>query len=80
MAFARSAQVSAKRALATLSSVCFAVFFSLALCLPAKTQSWPTKPVKIVIPYPAGGGVDTLGREIASGLQASLGQDRKSVV
>jgi tripartite-type tricarboxylate transporter receptor subunit TctC len=67
-------QVSPKRVLVRLTCVCFTAFLSLALHLPVQAQSWPTRAVKIVIPYPAGGGLDLVGREIASGLQASLGQ------
>ncbi|MCX7314887.1 MAG: hypothetical protein NTV56_25090 [Alphaproteobacteria bacterium] len=40
---------------------------SAALASPTSTraQSWPTKPVKIVAPFAAGGAADTLGRIIA---------------
>ncbi len=37
--------------------------------LMAHAQSWPTQPVKIVAPVPAGGGVDILSRAIAQKLQ-----------
>jgi tripartite-type tricarboxylate transporter receptor subunit TctC len=44
-----------------------------ALCLVASglagAQNWPTQPVKIVAPVPAGGGVDILSRAIAQKLQ-----------
>ena len=48
----------------------------LALLLPglASAQSYPTKPIKIVVPFPAGGGVDALGRIVQPGLQEKLGQ------
>ncbi len=42
--------------------------------LPAFAQEWPAKAVKIIVPYPAGGGIDTLGRELAQALQQSSGQ------
>jgi tripartite-type tricarboxylate transporter receptor subunit TctC len=49
---------------------------SLALLASAPTwaQDWPTKPVKIVVPFPPGGSADPIGRAIASKLEASLGQ------
>jgi tripartite-type tricarboxylate transporter receptor subunit TctC len=49
---------------------------SLALigCASANAQKWPEKPVKIVVPYPPGGNVDTAARVIAPGLQEALGQ------
>ena len=40
----------------------------------AFAQNWPDKPVKIVVPFPAGGMTDSLGRTIAQPLQAALGQ------
>lgn len=40
----------------------------------AHAQSWPTRPVRIIIPYPPGGPTDIAGRVIAAGLQAQLGQ------
>ncbi|MGB2817688.1 MAG: tripartite tricarboxylate transporter substrate binding protein, partial [Burkholderiaceae bacterium] len=35
----------------------------------ASAQTWPTQPVRIVAPVPAGGGVDILSRAIAQKLQ-----------
>jgi tripartite-type tricarboxylate transporter receptor subunit TctC len=39
----------------------------------AQAQAWPTQPVKIVAPVPAGGGVDLLSRAIAQKLQEQWG-------
>jgi tripartite-type tricarboxylate transporter receptor subunit TctC len=36
--------------------------------------NWPTKPVKIIVPFPPGGSVDQLGRILAAKLTAQLGQ------
>jgi tripartite-type tricarboxylate transporter receptor subunit TctC len=41
---------------------------------PAAAQSYPNKPIKLVVPFPAGGTVDTVGRVVASPLSAHLGQ------
>jgi tripartite-type tricarboxylate transporter receptor subunit TctC len=40
----------------------------------AAAQGYPSRPVTIVVPYPAGGPADTIGRIIADGMRASLGQ------
>jgi tripartite-type tricarboxylate transporter receptor subunit TctC len=48
-----------------------------AACLissAAFTQQYPTKPVKIIIPFPAGGVTDLAGRLIAQKLSEKLGQ------
>jgi len=37
-------------------------------------QSYPTKPIKIVVPYPPGGFNDTLGRTLAAKFQEAWGQ------
>jgi len=40
----------------------------------ASAQSWPTQPVRWIVPYPAGGGTDVVARTVASGLEKTLGQ------
>lgn len=37
-------------------------------------QAWPSKPIRLVIPFPAGGSTDIVGRLIADKLTQSLGQ------
>jgi tripartite-type tricarboxylate transporter receptor subunit TctC len=48
----------------------------LALFLPmlAWAQSYPTKPVRMVIGFPAGGPADIFGRSLAQGMSAEFGQ------
>lgn len=38
------------------------------------TRSWPTHPIRLVVPFPAGSLVDVLGRSIGDNLQATLKQ------
>ncbi len=46
-----------------------------ALCAPlVSAQSYPNKPITIVVPYSAGGGVDSLARSITEPLGKALGQ------
>ena len=40
----------------------------------ALAQEWPTKPLRLILPFPPGGGTDILGRLIAERLSAGLGQ------
>ena len=48
---------------------------TLALLEPmALAQTWPVKPVRIINPFPAGGGTDTFARPLAAKLTQSLGQ------
>src|ERR1041384_4679561 len=48
---------------------------ALALCaLAASAQSYPTHPVKVIVPYGVGGPADLYGRFIAAKLQDALGQ------
>ncbi len=48
--------------------------FSFALIATTQAQQYPTGPVRIVVPFPAGGGVDSLGRLTAVKLSENLGR------
>jgi tripartite-type tricarboxylate transporter receptor subunit TctC len=53
--------------------------FGVALCaalLPAlaAAQAWPSKPIKVIVGYPPGGGTNTVARLLAEHLSKSLGQ------
>ena len=48
--------------------------FAATLSLGAYAQAWPAKPVRIVIPFVAGGSSDIVGRAIGSKFQELLGQ------
>jgi tripartite-type tricarboxylate transporter receptor subunit TctC len=47
---------------------------SALICDVASAQGWPTRPVTMIVPYAAGGPVDTVGRVMAAGLSEALGQ------
>jgi tripartite-type tricarboxylate transporter receptor subunit TctC len=57
----RAASLLAALALAALGANAFA-------------QAWPSKPVRLIAPYPPGGGVDTVARLVAEKLGPRLGQ------
>src|SRR5581483_3486544 len=46
-----------------------------ALAWPAAAQTWPSRPVTMVVPFAAGGPMDTVGRIMAQGLTERLGQN-----
>lgn len=57
-------------AAALACAVCVGTLFAGA----AVGQTYPSQPVRLVVPYPAGGPTDVLGRVIAQKLTESLGQ------
>jgi tripartite-type tricarboxylate transporter receptor subunit TctC len=57
---------------------CFLVRILVAVCLAVSTsalgQGYPTKPVRLIVAFPAGGGSDIVGRIVAQNLSERLGQ------
>src|SRR5438067_9891417 len=47
---------------------------ALSLCAAASAQSYPNRPVKVIVPWPPGQATDIAARVIAERLQAALGQ------
>ena len=45
-----------------------------SFCLSSIAQTWPTKPVKMIIPFPPGGTLDFVGRHLAQNLSVQTGQ------
>jgi tripartite-type tricarboxylate transporter receptor subunit TctC len=41
---------------------------------PALAQNWPQKPIRVIVPFPAGGGTDVVARMVADHLSKLLGQ------
>ena len=54
-----------------LLSVVVCLLFSASL---GAQEAWPSKPIRMILPFPPGGGTDILGRLIADRLAANLGQ------
>lgn len=51
-----------------------AVLGSATFSTTGQANSWPTKPISMIAPYPPGGGVDTVARMLAERLAVRLGQ------
>jgi tripartite-type tricarboxylate transporter receptor subunit TctC len=57
-----------------LKTIGYAVAAALTVSAPLQAQTFPSKPIRIVIPFAPGGSADTIGRTIADGLTKSFGQ------
>ena len=61
-----------------MPSLLHSILISIALLLPlavnAQAQAFPTKPVRIIIGFPPGGGIDIVARIMAPKLSEALGQ------
>ncbi len=51
-----------------------AVLLASGATVPASAQRYPTHPIRMIVPCPPGGPIDTMGRLVAQQLSARLGQ------
>ena len=57
-----------------LLSAALALTAAAALAPAAQAQAWPAKPIKLIVPYAAGGPTDAIARLLATKMAATLGQ------
>src|SRR5882757_2507567 len=55
-------------------AITFAILCALASVGTAAAQDYPTRPISMIVPFPAGGATDTLARYLAEQIRAVLGQ------
>ena len=55
-------------------AVALCIAASIALFAPASAQVYPSRPITLIVPFPAGGGVDAMARIAAERLTVALGQ------
>lgn len=58
----------------TARALAFACLIGVSFASGAQAQSYPTRPVNLVVPFPAGGTTDVLARALGQELAKSLGQ------
>ncbi|MGH8665909.1 MAG: Bug family tripartite tricarboxylate transporter substrate binding protein [Burkholderiales bacterium] len=52
----------------------FGVLIGLGVAIQAYAQAWPSRPIRMVVNFAAGGSTDVIARSAAQGLVAALGQ------
>lgn len=57
-----------------MKKLLFALGLGLSIGASALAQTWPAKPVTLVVPFPPGGSTDSIARAIGPSLSKSLGQ------
>lgn len=55
-------------------TLCALALLAFPVQAQAQPSDWPSKPIKIVVPFVAGGSVDAISRLLAAGLKAEFGQ------
>ncbi len=57
-----------------IGAFALSTFFATTTYAQSNSASFPNRPIKLVVPYPPGGGADTLARLVATGMSSKLAQ------
>ncbi len=57
-----------------LLSLCAGLSLALISTMPVQAQSYPSKPIRLIVPFPAGGATDLFARSLSQKLGERLGQ------
>ena len=63
-----------KRLLSWVTAMAALIMISASLTLPATAAEYPSKPISLIMPYPAGGSTDITGRALVNAAKRYLGQ------
>jgi tripartite-type tricarboxylate transporter receptor subunit TctC len=69
-----SSRIGCKQFKETALKKLFVFCVATLIAAGAASQTYPTKPIKLIIPFPPGGATDVLGRTLAQKLSGALGQ------
>ena len=60
--------------LSVVATILAAILLGFGASAPARAQPYPTRPVTMIVPFPAGGATDTLARFLGEHMRPVLGQ------